>query len=319
MTQALRVVLVEPDGYAPAARRLLETVGTVIEGPFEREGLVAAAGAADVLVVRLGHVIDAQLLERAQQLRAIVSATTGLDHIDLESAEKHDIAVLSLKGETSFLRTIRATVEHTFALALAVLRRIPAASVHVEGGSWNRDLFRGRELSGKRLGIVGYGRIGEAVGGLARAFGMQVVAFDPYREDWNEEWARVETLDELLTQVDVLSLHVPLNEETRGMIGPRQFGLLQRGSLLVNTSRGGVVDEAALVSALESGQLAGAGLDVLGDEPALMRGEPRPVVEYARDHDTVVITPHIGGGTYESMARTEVFMAEKVIDWLGAQ
>ncbi len=317
MTQPLRVVLLEPDRYSPSARRLLESLGTLVEGPFDQDGLIEAAAAADVLVVRLGHVLDDRLFESAPRLRVIVSATTGLDHINTDAAKRHGVEVLSLQGETAFLRTVRATVEHTFALAMAVLRRIPAAATHVEDGGWSRDRFRGGELGGRRLGIVGYGRIGEAVGDLARAFHMDVAAFDPYRSGWGDSPQRARGLNELLGRSDMLSVHVPLNAETRGMIGEEELQTLPTGAILINTSRGEVVDEAALLAGLESGHLAGAGLDVLSDEPALARGEPHPVVAYARDHDTVVVTPHIGGATHESMERTEVFMAEKLIRWLG--
>lgn len=316
MNAPLRVVLVEPDGYSAQARALLDSLGSVHEGPFERAELAKAASSADILVVRLGHTIDRTILEGAPQLKAVVSATTGLNHIDVAAAEELGVAVLSLKGEVDFLRQIRATVEHTIGLMLAVLRRLPAATSHVEAGGWDRDPYRGHELARRTLGLVGCGRIGTEVAELAEAFGMDVAAFDPYAEPWGERPKRLSTLEALLERSQVVSLHVPLNDETTGMIGAAELAHMPPGGVLINTSRGEIIDEAALLDALNDGSLAGAGLDVLADEASLHEGERRPLVDYAKDHDTLLITPHIGGATFESMEQTEVFMATKLRHWI---
>ncbi|HPO58472.1 MAG TPA: NAD(P)-dependent oxidoreductase, partial [Anaerolineaceae bacterium] len=182
-------------------------------------------------------------------------------------------------------------------------------------GEWNRDAFRGHDLCGRSLGILGLGRIGEKVARYGLAFGMRVLAYDPTRDPWMEGVERANTMDELLAASEVLSIHVPLNERTEGLIGRRELALLPPGALLVNTARGAVLQREALLEALESGRLGGAALDVLWDE----RGAAdERLLEYARTHENLLITPHIGGATVESMAATEVFMARKLQRFLQA-
>ena len=248
----------------------------------------------------------------------MVSATTGLDHIDLKAAAAREVAILSLRGETAFLNTVTATAEHAWGLLLAVARRVPAAHEAVRAGRWDRDGLRGHELHGRRLGIVGLGRLGRMVARYGTAFGMAVAATDPDGRDWPRDVERITRLDTLLAQSDVLSLHAPLRAETAGMIDAAALARLPRGAVLINTARGALVDERALADALTTGHLAGAGIDVIDDERG--RG-PRlsPLVAYARAHDNMVITPHIGGATVESMAKTELFLARKLAAMLGAR
>ncbi|MCL4555085.1 MAG: hydroxyacid dehydrogenase, partial [Actinobacteria bacterium] len=237
---------------------------------------------------------------------------TGLDHVDVDYARSRGIAVLSLRGETEFLRTIPATAEHTWALLLALMRQIPQASTSVRHGEWHRDWFRGHDLCGKRLGIVGLGRIGEKVAQFGLAFDMHVAAYDPHRNDWPVDVLECKSLKELLSRSDALTVHVPLNDETRRMIGQDELALLPRMAVVVNTSRGEVLDETSLVNALKVGHLAGAALDVICNERDDLARQSGGLLEYARKHSNLLITPHIGGATEESMARTEVFMAEKL-------
>lgn len=304
------ILNLEPENYSPEARAILERLGEVREGPLTRDALLDALPDVNVLIVRLAHQIDAEVLAAAPRLRAIVSATTGLDHIDLKAAAARGVTVLSLRGETEFLRSIPATAEHTWALLLALVRHIPQAFASVVAGEWDRDRFKGHDLAGKRLGILGLGRIGEKIARYGQAFGMTVAAYDPYRKDWPAGVRRFASMPELLANSEVLSVHVPLNEETVHLLGTDELALLPRGALLVNTARGQVLDEGALLAALESGHLAGAALDVLWDERGGVAASP--LVAYARRHDNLLITPHIGGATYESMAATEIFMARKL-------
>lgn len=307
----LRILNLEPENYAAEALAVLQSLGEVETGPLDRRALLDCIGGFEVLIVRLAHQIDRQVLERADRLKVIVSATTGLDHIDLDCAAAKGIAVLSLRGETEFLRGIPATAEHTWALLLALVRRIPAAHASVLAGEWQRDRFRGADLAGKTLGLLGLGRIGEKVARYGLAFGMRVAAFDPYRAGWPDGVERLVSQADLLGRSQVLSIHVPLNAETEGLIGAAELNLLPPGALLVNTSRGQVLDEAALLAALENGHLGGAALDVLGEERSVNLVES-PLVRYARAHDNLILTPHIGGATRESMAATEIFMAHKL-------
>lgn len=314
-----RILNAEPDRYSPRARAALEEVADVTEEALDREGLLRALPTYDALIVRLGHRIDAALLEAAPRLKVVATATTGLDHIDLKACRDRGVEVLSLRGENEFLRTVVATAEHTWALLLALIRRIPAASAAAARGEWNRDAFRGRELEGKRLGVLGLGRIGERVARYGLAFGMEVRGYDRYRETWPEEFIRMPTLDTLLETCDVLTIHVPSNEDTRAMVGRRQLARLPAGAIVVNTSRGAVLESAALIDFVRSGRIAGAAVDVIEGEtgPSGLSGDP--ILQAARDLEQVLVTPHIGGATTESMEKTEVFMAGKLASFLVGQ
>jgi D-3-phosphoglycerate dehydrogenase len=266
----------------------------------------------DVLIVRFAQKINQEIIDAGIRLKAIVTAATGVDHIDVDYARLKGIAVLSLRGETEFLESVSATAEHTWALLLALTRRIPQAFNSVCASLWERDSFRGRELQGKRLGIIGLGRVGRKVAGYAQAFGLHVAAYDPYALRWTEGVERYSTLSQLLSQSEVISLHIPLTKDTVKIIGREQLALLSSGAILINTSRGGVLDEKALVDSLKSEQLAGAAVDVLCHENSDEGIHQSPLLAYARTHDNLLITPHIGGATDESMAKTEVFMASKL-------
>jgi D-3-phosphoglycerate dehydrogenase len=307
----LRILNVEPENYSAEALVLLQSLGEVETGPLGRAELLERLAGVEVLIVRLAHQVDRELLEHAGRLKVIVTATTGLDHVDVDYAASKGVAVLSLRGETEFLRSIPATAEHTWALLLALVRHVPAAHASVLRGEWERDRFRGDDLAGRTLGLLGLGRIGEKVARYGQAFGMRVAAFDPYRPDWLPGVERLSSQADLLERSQVLSVHVPLNAQTEGLIAAAELALLPPGARLVNTARGQVLDETALLAALESGRLGGAALDVLCDERGGSLVES-PLVRYARTHANLILTPHIGGATRQSMAATEIFMAHKL-------
>jgi D-3-phosphoglycerate dehydrogenase len=314
--KTIRILNIEPLGYSPIAHSLLKQRAEVIEKEVSRAELLKELGDYDVLIVRLGYQISRDIIGAGKRLKAIVTATTGLDHIDVACAQARGIAVLSLQREAEFLREISATAEHTWALLLGLQRRIVPASISVRRNRWSRDSFRGHEIKGKRLGIVGLGRIGKKVACYGQAFGMDVAAHDPYTAEWASGIERKSTLFELLQCSDVLTLHVPLNYETKDMISTRELATLPQGSVLINTSRGELVDEAALVESLENKHLAGAALDVIRRERDVDKRAESPLLVYSKIHDNLLITPHIGGATHESIAKTEVFMAQKLIRFL---
>lgn len=316
MTARSRVLITEPEGFSPRAVERLRAVADVELATVDRAGLIAALGAYDVVWLRLGHRLDADTLAHATRCRIIATPVTGLDHLDLEACVARGIRVVSLRGEVAFLRTVRATAEHTVALALALLRRLPAAHHHVLEGGWDRDLFRGRELGDKVVGLVGVGRLGTLVAGYFRAFGCTVLGYDP-RPDYPHDVAeRVATLPELLARVDILSLHLTYDRSTRHLIDAAQLAHLRPHAVLINTARGGVLDDRALYDALVHGRLAGAALDVVDGEPAV--GRDHPLVALARTTDRVLLTPHLGGNTFESFEKTELFLAGRVVEALGA-
>jgi D-3-phosphoglycerate dehydrogenase len=311
-----RVLIAEPLDFSPEAVRMLRAGADVTLRSTDRAALTAALREFDVVWFRLAHRVDRALLAGALRCRILATPVTGLDHIDLEACAQHGIRVVSLRGETEFLEQVRATAELSVALTLALLRRIPAAVAHVRDGHWNRDLFRGHELFGHTAGVIGLGRLGRIVAGYFRAFGMNVVGYDPRPDFPREAVRRVESLNELLSQADVVSLHVNYDATTRHLIGRKELAAMKPQAVLVNTSRGGVVDEQALVEALESGRLGGAALDVLDGEPKV--APDHPLVALARTRDNLLIVPHIGGNTVESFEKTEIFLAGRVLDALAA-
>ncbi|HSW29265.1 MAG TPA: NAD(P)-dependent oxidoreductase [Longimicrobiales bacterium] len=314
----MRILVAESAGFSPAAEARLRELGHVTMADLDQAALLGGVGSADVLVVRLRNRVNLDVLAAAPFLRAVVSPTTGLDHLDLAALDARGIAVLSLRGEAEFLRGVTATAEHAWALLLALVRRVPAAAEAARRGAWDRDRFRGRELAGKTLGVVGLGRLGTMVARYGAAFGMRVVAYDPF-VDPGAIPERMPSLAALLAVSDVVSLHVPLHAGTRGMLDAQALAHIKPGAVLVNTSRGDVVDEDALVEAVRSGRLAGAALDVVVGEMGAAGPGASPAVRFAAGDDRILVTPHIGGATLESMENTEIFMAEKLARWLRGE
>ena len=314
-----RILVSESAGFDPGAAAVLRDVGDLQLADLDRAGLLRAIPAADVLWVRLRHHIGADVLDAAPRLRAIATPTTGLNHIDVAAAEARDVRVVSLRGEAGFLRDVRATAEHTIGLMVALLRRLPAAHAHAVAGGWDRDRFRGRELHGATVGLVGLGRLGRLVARYLAAFDARVLAADPHVAPASvPDGVALVPLDVLLREADVVSVHAAYGAETHGLIGRRELALLRDGAWLVNTARGELVDEAALLDALHGGRLAGAALDVLAEVHVRPPSREHPLVAYARAHDNLVLTPHVGGCTHESMAKTERFLAGRVASLLGA-
>ncbi len=312
MRAPIQLLIAEPKDFSPRAIRILERFAEVDLRECSRDDMRTALAEYDVVWFRLGHRIDRDLLNGQTRCRMIATPVTGIDHVDLWACAERGIRVVSLRGEFEFLKRVRATAELTVGLTLALLRHIPRAAESVISGQWDRDLFRGRELFDKTAGIVGMGRLGRIVSEYLRAFGMNVVGYDP-RPDFPTETARrVRSLFELLEQSDVVSIHVKYDDTTRHLFRHQHFQRMKPGAVLVNTSRGGIVDDQALLDALESGHLGGAALDVLDGEPRIARDHP--LVTYAREHDNLLIVPHIGGNTVESFEKTESFLALRVME-----
>jgi len=312
----IRILNAEPEYYCDEARDLLKSCGEYHEQISELGKLFEVIHEYQVLIVRLGIHVNKELIDNGTKLIAIVTATTGLDHIDIAYAREKGIKVLSLKGELDFLRNIYATAEHTWAILLALLRNITQANASVIAGNWDRDNFRGHELNGKRLGILGFGRIGEKIAKYGEAFEMKVLAYDPYCNSWPDNVICCADLNELISQSDIFSIHIPYNSGTHGIIGLEELELLPEGAILVNTSRGKIIDEKAVIKVLETGHLAGAALDVLASEPNTSLIFESPVISYMKTYSNLLVTPHIGGATWESMKKTEVFMANKLVEFL---
>ncbi len=315
MADRIRLLNLEPEGYSQEARNILKEFAELDEKAIPPGELIREIGVYHGLILRLGYRIGKDILAHKGRLELIGTPTTGLDHIDVAEAQRQGVMVISLFGESKFLDTVRATAEHTLALILSLLRRIPWAHESVLRGDWNRDLFRGHELFGKTLGILGLGRLGRQVASYGKALGMEVLAFD-VREGIGAPGVEMVSRERLFRESHVVSVHVPLCAETVGLVGKEELSWMRPEAVLVNTSRGAVVEEGALLEALEKGAIAGAALDVLCHEPGLGRAwqELPALVRYAREHTNLILTPHIGGATHESMAKTEIFLAKRVRD-----
>ncbi len=308
-----RLLIAESSEFSPKALSLLNEHFEVACEDFDRAGLLNRVADANVLWVRLRNRIDAEVMDHAPHLRMIATNTTGLNHIDLEAAEARNIRVLSLRGEVEFLKDIRATAELTLGLTLALLRQIPAAHQHVMEGSWDRYLFRGVEVYRRTVGILGYGRLGRIVAKYFQALGANVlVASRELQSDTVVDGFPVVATDDLLSKSDIVSLHVNYEPANHHMIGVEQFHRMKPDAYFINTSRGELVDETALLLALEREQIRGAALDVLDDEYAGVDARKR-LIEFARRSNRLLITPHIGGNTADSTQRTEEFLAEKLV------
>jgi len=274
------------------------TVKTGLKGDELRDAIAGA----DAVLVRSATKITRDSLSRADRLKVIGRAGVGVDTIDVDAATERRIPVLTAPAGNTV-----SAAELTMALLLALARRVPAADRSMRAGEWDRKSFNGVELYGKTLGLVGAGRIGGEVAVRARAFGMRVIVFDPFLNPDRATALGVETagLDEILERADVLSVHVPLTDETLGLIGEAQLAKLKPSAFVLNVARGGVVDEDALLKALQNKRLAGAALDVYSTEPL-------PADHPFRSLPNVVLTPHLGASTAEAQQNVAIEIAEAV-------
>jgi len=272
-----------------------------------KEELLERIGDYDAIVGRSATKISAELLRRAKKLRVVGRAGVGVDNVAMDVATELGIAVINAPAGNTV-----AVAELVFGVLLSLVRHLPRAVESMRTGRWDRSKLLGTELNGKTLGIVGLGRIGSEVAGRAHAFGMQVIAFDPYVADARFASLRVQrapTLEALLDEVDVVTVHTPLTDETTGLIGRRELARLRPGAIVANLARGGIVDDAALTAALESGHVKGAALDVYVAEPLAAESPLRSL-------PNVILTPHIGASTAEAQRNVAVDACAAVRDAL---
>lgn len=255
------------------------------------------------LVVRSQTKVGADVIAVAAKLKAIGRAGVGVDNVDVDAATRRGIVVMNTPGGNTV-----STAEHAFSLLVSVARKIPQADASVKSGKWDRKSFQGVELNGKTLAVLGMGRIGTEVAKRARAFGMHVLAYDPYLSEARANSLQVELiedLDEALPRADFVTMHMPLTDETRHMLDARRLALLKKGARIVNCARGGLVDEKALADALASGHIAGAAIDVFEQEPP---SEENPL----RTAPNIVFTPHLGASTAEAQESVGIEIAHTI-------
>lgn len=306
-------VLITPTSFLknPEAKAMVEAFADEIvynpqSRPLEAEEILALLDGVDGYIAGLDY-ITADVIRRAPaSLKVISRYGAGVDRVDLEAAKERGITVTNTPGTNAV-----AVCELAFGLMLSLARSIPRLDSAVKKGEWPRN--DGTELASKTLGIVGFGAIGKNLATRARAFGMRVVAYDPYFDQTfaSQHGVEQKTLDETIELADILSLHVPLTKETKYMIGEQAIARMKKGAFIINTARGGLVDEAAAASALKSGQLGGIGLDAYEVEPVT----DSPLL--GLDH--VVMTPHTGAHTNEAIAGMGIMAAQNMIDVLSGK
>jgi D-3-phosphoglycerate dehydrogenase len=263
---------------------------------------------AHALIIRSRTPIDEELLAKARNLQVIITATSGFDHIDLTATKKWGVTVMHTPAAN-----IESAAQLTLGLVLACANNLLSAHKMMKAGEWNRDSLIGMELSGRTYGIIGLGRIGTRVAQLAQAFGMNVIAFDPYQDDEHFELHKIKRLsyEEVLKTADILSFHVPKTLETDFMLNRSQFEFIHRGIILINTSRGSVIREQDLCEALEKGWIRAAGLDVYEKEPL-------PRNSKLLNFSNVVLTPHIGATTEDAFYKASHLAAQKLVGFFLA-
>lgn len=312
--EARPTVVVTAAALAAPAVALLEEAGyrVVLLSGYPSQGELIAGIEANrpVALLHRQGLIDGPVLDVAlPDLRVVARHGAGIDGIDIAAARSRGVTVTRAAGANA-----RAVAEHSLAMMLALLKDLPSIAAGMAGGLWEKTSRHTRDVEGRRLGIVGYGAIGSKVARYAEAFGMEVLAYDPYlpARALPGPGERIDTLDGLLGRADVLSLHCPLTAETRGLIDARALALLPKGAFVINAARGGILREADLAAALETGQVAGAGLDVFETEPL-------PDESLLRRHPRVIATPHIAANTPRGGAAMAIGAAECIVAVLAGR
>ncbi len=301
----MKIIVTDP--LAEEAIKVMEKAGAEVEQDFESKDAELAAKIADfdAIIVRSGTQVTKEVIEAGKNLKVIGRAGTGLDNVDREAAESRGIKVLN----TPFGNSISAC-EHAIALMLALCRNVPQGHASMKAGKWERHAFKGTELYNKTVGIIGLGHIGLEVAKRLNAFECKVIAYDPFAKEevFREAKARKVEFDELLRNSDFITLHVPKNKDTINLLDSEQFSKMKKGARIVNAARGGILNEKALLEAIDSGIVAGAALDVFEKEP--------PESKELLGNEKIIFTPHQGANTKEAKVRCGVQIAEYVIEAL---
>lgn len=272
---------------------------------LSKEEILKRIAGYEALMVRSGTKVTRDIIEAGTNLKIIGRAGVGVDNIDVEAATERGIVVVNSPGGNT-----RAAAEHTIALMLALARNIPQAHMSLKQGEWKRNKFMGMEVYGKTLGIIGLGRIGREVAKRAQGLGMEVIAYDPYISEESAERISVQLVDlpTLLQKADIVTVHTPLTKETKHLIGEEELKTMKKGAKIINTARGGIVDELALAKAIEEGIIKGAAIDVFEQEPP---PPEHPLFKL----EQVIVTPHLGASTVEAQEYVAVDVAEQIVNF----
>ena len=314
MTHQIKILLTEFTDTPEAALLALAQVGEVTKKDIQAAELPWAFAHFDVFWLRMKFKITEELLRMPNRRTSIIVCPfTGLDHIDRETCDELGIQVISLGTDTELLKDVRSTAELTMGLTLALMRKIPQASASVKAGEWYRAPYKGADIVGKTVGIIGVGRLGKMVAHCFQAFGAQVQGYG--RSLIEASGVRqIDSLEKLVATSDIISIHIGYDESTHHLVDEALLSHFKKGAFLINTSRGAVIDSNALIKALENDWLAGAALDVIENEYDVSKST---LIAYAKTHDNLLITPHIGGFTTDSFAKTDTIVAHKLIALLN--
>lgn len=296
------------------AQKILGRLGRVEYKSMTKSKLLSVVDRYDIIVVGITPYIDKSVLDRAKNLKCIAIPANTLENIDVEYAESKGVKVISLWGERKFLDTITGTAELACGLMIDITRLTPWAFDSVRNYEWAREKFRGQNLYGQKLGIVGMGRLGTWMARYGKAFGMEVLFYDPHVKKSRITGCHSVSFGDLLKQSDIISIHAHLNKSTENMFNKTTFAKMKKSAYLINTARGRIVSEGDLLKALQKKEIAGYAGDVLADELEFddQGFIDHPMVKYAKKHANVLLVPHIGGMTHESRSRTDVFTMRKL-------
>ncbi len=295
------------DGLEENGKAILRASAEVVDQPgITAEDLLKVVGEYDALIVRGRTKVTPAVFEAGKKLKVVGRAGVGVDNIDLAAAKEHHVTVVN-----SPLATTVAVAELTMSLMLSAVREISRADASMKAGKWLKKEFEGTELFGKTLGVIGFGRIGSAVAARAKAFEMKILAYDPLipADEIKKRGGEPVSLDDLLKKSDIITMHMPLTPDSRGMLNSAAFDKMKQGVYIVCAARGGVIDEAALLEGLKSGKVSGAALDVYATEP--------PGLTELVAHPKVVGTPHVGAQTVEAQTRAANDISEEVLNALN--
>ena len=312
-TGKMKLLITESEHFSSKALADLQQHFEVqLENIQSREELLLKSADCEILFIRLGFEIDREVIENAQNLKYILTATTGLDHIDTTYFESPGGQVISLKNEVDFLGTIPSTAEYTWGLLLALLRKIPFAFEDVKQGHWDRNPFKGNNLQRKKLGILGLGRVGKQVARFAEAFDMEIGFYDV--ASITSDYTAHKSPEALIAWADIITIHIPLTTQNVGFVNKSLFQN-EEPLYIINTSRGAVWNENDMAALLKEQKLLGLATDVIVNEFDVHKNS-NPLIALAHQNYNVIITPHIAGATFESMAMTEEFITEKFLKYL---
>lgn len=294
----------------------LEKIGNLTCMEPNRENVLNNIHSYDAYIASASILVDREFINKAKNLRIIGSPSTGTDHLSIKEIKNKHIILFDISKEYDLINSFTATSELAFGLIISLIRKIIPAANSAKNGDWAREKYTGFQLSNKTLGIIGLGRLGTISARIGQGFGMKVIAHDIINK--NVDNVTMMTLEQVLRLSDIITIHIHLNDLTKGLINKNCFSLMKQSSIIINTSRGAIIDENSLLEALKNGYIAGAGLDMIEGEWLTSSDiYDHPLIEYSRQNNNLIITPHIGGSSKESISGARNFMAKKVANWLS--